>query len=343
VDPECLPAQGYFAEAGGDMDNPARIDKIETILSRRQLQPHETALLHFAAGRRCMKLGRDDASFEHFNQGNAAKRDAMALLGRGYDKATEERVVGELIRGFSKAAFDRPGGSDSQIPVFIVGMPRSGTSLVEQILASHPSVFGAGELSRVNRAAVRLRQETGYPLQPTPHTELKAISEAYLAYIMDLGGDAGRITDKMPTNFRNLGLIAQLFPNAQIIHMRRDPMDTCFSCHMQNFHGSGNAFIYSLDWLGHYYELYLKLMDHWRSVLPTPMLEVDYEALVANQEAESRKLVRFLGLEWDDACLDFHTAERAVVTASFTQVRQPIYRSSVGQWRRFEEQMKPLS
>jgi ribosomal protein L16 Arg81 hydroxylase len=120
-------------------------------------------------------------------------------------------------------------------------------------------------------------------------------------------------------------------------------MDTCFSCYMQNFQGSGNAFIYSLDWLGHYYELYLRLMEHWRAVLPMAILEVDYESLVADQEGESRRLVEFLGLEWDESCLDFHNAERAVVTASLTQVRQPIYHSSVGQWRRFEKQMKPLA
>ncbi|MBE9556053.1 MAG: sulfotransferase [Proteobacteria bacterium] len=343
VDPECLPAHGYFAEAGGDMDNPARVDQIEAILARRQLQPHESALLHFAAGRRCMKLDRDEASFSHFDAGNAAKREAISLLGQGYNKATEERVVEELIRGFPRAIFDGHGGSDSQTPVFIVGMPRSGTSLVEQILASHPSVFGAGELNLINRAAIRLRHEAGYPLAPAPKAILKDISAAYLAYIKNLGAAADRITDKMPTNFRSLGLIAQLFPNARIIHVRRDPMDTCFSCYMQNFQGSGNTFIYSLDWLGHYYELYLRLMEHWRAVLPTPMLEVDYEALVADQEGESRRLVEFLDLEWDESCLDFHNAERAVVTASFTQVRQPIYHSSIGQWRRFGAQMKALS
>ena len=343
VDPECLPAQGYFAEAGGDMDDPARIDQIEAILARRQLQPHESALLHFAAGRRCMKLTRDDEAFDHFDRGNAAKREAMARLGRGYDKATEERVVDELIHGSGNEYFDGPGGSESDVPVFIVGMPRSGTSLVEQVLASHPAVFGAGELNLINRAAIRLRHEAGYPLQAAPDAELKEISAAYLSFVKDLGGDAGRVIDKMPTNFRNLGLIAQLFPKARIIHTRRDSMDTCFSCYMQNFQGSGNAFIYNLDWLGHYYELYLKLMDHWRAVLPTSMLEVDYEALVADQEEESRRLVAFLGLEWDDSCLEFHNTERAVVTASFTQVRQPIYRSSICQWRRFENQLKPLA
>jgi tetratricopeptide (TPR) repeat protein/ribosomal protein L16 Arg81 hydroxylase len=342
ADPECLPALGYFAQAEGDMDDPARIDEIEAILERRQLQPHESAELHFAAGRRCMKLGRNENSFEHFNRGNADKREAIIRLGHGYDAAAEERMVDELIRGFGKTAFDRPGGSESQTPVFIVGMPRSGTSLVEQILASHPSVFGAGELNLVNQATKRLRHEDGYPLQAVPDTELEEISAAYLAYTGDLGRGASRITDKMPTNFSNLGLIAQLFPHARIIHTRRDPMDTCFSCYMQNFQGPGNAFIYSLDWLGHYYELYLQLMNHWRAVLPAPMLEIDYESLVSDQDGESKRLIDFLGLEWNDACLDFHLTERAVVTASVTQVRQPIYRSSIGQWRRFEKQLRPL-
>lgn len=342
-DSRCLPAQGYFAEAGGDMDDPAWAEQIESILLQGNLQPHESALLYFAAGRRRMALGQDDRAFEHFEKGNAAKRASLSKLGKGYDAETEEFVVEELIRGFPKESFGGPHGSESDIPVFVVGMPRSGTSLVEQILASHPEVYGAGELNLINREAVRLRIESGYPLNAASADELENIAAGYLDYLSRLGGGALRITDKMPTNFRNLGLIAQLFPNARIIHTRRDPMDTCFSCFMQNFQGTGNAFIYDLDWLAHYYELYLKLMEHWRSVLPVRLLEVDYEALVADQEAESRKLVEFLGLQWDDSCLDFHKTQRAVVTASSAQVRQPMYRTSVGQWKRFEKQLKGLA
>ncbi len=343
LDPDCLTAHGCFNEADGDIDDPARIDEIESILARRQLQPHEVAMLRFGAARRCMKLGRDAAAFDHLTKANAAKREALARLGKSYNKETEEQLGEELIREFGETAFAGPTGSESDMPVFIVGVPRSGTSLIEQILASHPAVYGAGELSFIRRAVVRLRNEAGYPLRPTPEAELKEIAAAYLLLTKDLGGDAIRVIDKMPGNFRYLGLIAQLFPKARIIHSRRDPMDTCFSCYTQNFQSTGTAYIYDLDWLGHYYEHYLKLMDHWRSVLPTPMLEVDYEAIVADQEGESRRLVEFLGLEWDNSCLDFQNTERAVATASSSQVRQPIYRSSIGIWRRFEKQMKPLA
>lgn len=343
LDPECLPAHSYFASADGDMDDPAHIDTIESILARDQLQPYEAASLLFAVGRRCMKLKRDEDAFGHFNKANAGRRETLAGLGRTYDKVAEESLVNDLIRGFGENSFDGPGGSSSDTPVFIVGMPRSGTTLVEQILASHPKVFGAGELSLVSHAAMRLHNEVGFPRRPAPQSELDEIASAYLASIKNLGGGASRITDKMPANFRYLGLIAQLFPKARIIHTRRDPMDTCLSCYMQDFQLAGNAYTYDLDWLGHFYELYLKLMDHWRLVLPTPILEVDYESLVADQESESRRLVEFLGLEWDESCLDFQNTERAVVTASLTQVRQPIYTSSIGQWRRFEKQLKPLT
>ena len=343
LDPGCVPAHLYFAEADGDMDDESRIAQVETALAQKGLPPHESSALHFVAGRRYVKSGKYEEGFAHYEQGNARKREALALLGRSYDPAREERVVNELMSGFGADAFAKEGGSDSELPVFIIGMPRSGTSLVEQILASHPEVGGGGELQHLNNAAARLRQEAGYPLQPVSGANLREIAKAYLERLKETDGDAVRITDKMPTNFRILGLAARLFPNSRIIHVRRHPMDIGLSSYFQNFYGTGNVFIYSFDWFAHYYDEYRRLMEHWRTVLPVNMLELDYEALVADQESESRRLVEFLGLEWDEACLEFHKTERPVVTASQTQVRRPMYNSSVGAWKRYEKQLQPLA
>ena len=343
IDPACVPAHQAFATCGGDPDDPARIDQIEALIAGGGLPPDQESLLHFTAGRRCLKAGRDDEGFAHYDQGNALKREALAQIGKGYDPQAEERRVDEIIRCFGAGDFAGPGGSSSETPVFIVGMPRSGTSLTEQILASHPLVAGAGELREINAIAAEMRRSTGYPLAPLPETALKDGAAAYLARLADIGGAATRVTDKMPTNFVYLGLIARLFPNARVIHTRRDPMDTGLSCYFQNFHGGNNAYIYSFEQIGHFYGLYQRLMDLWRSVLPLKMLEIDYEALVGDQEGESRKMIEFVGLEWDDACLDFHKTERSVSTASKSQVRQPIYKSSVGAWRRFEARLGPLA
>jgi tetratricopeptide (TPR) repeat protein len=343
IDPACVPAHMAFASCGGDIDDPARIDQIEALIAGGDMPPDQESLLHFTAGLRCLKADRDEEGFAHYDWGNALKRDFLARIGRGYDPQTEERRVEEIIRGSSADTFAGPGGSSSEMPVFIVGMPRSGTSLTEQILASHPLVAGAGELRNINAIAAELRRSAGYPLAPPPEAMLKDGAAAYLDRLADFSGEARRVTDKMPTNFAYLGLIARLFPNARVIHTRRDPMDTGLSCYFQNFHGGNNAYIYSLEGFAHFYHLYQRLMDHWRSVLPLKMLEFDYEALVGDQEGESRKMIEFVGLEWDDACLDFHKTERSVSTASKSQVRQPIYQSSVGAWRRFEARLGPLA
>ncbi|MEE8444052.1 MAG: sulfotransferase, partial [Alphaproteobacteria bacterium] len=343
IDPACVPAHWAFATCGGDLDDPAHIDQIETLIGGGALPPDQESLLHFTAGLRCLKAARDEEGFAHYDKGNALKREWLASLGKRYDPEDEERNTDEIIHGSGVAAFAGPGGSLSEKPVFIVGMPRSGTSLTEQILASHPQVFGAGELRDINSIAVKLRQTGGTALTRIPRNILKEGAEAYLARLLEIGGESLRVTDKMPTNFLNLGLIARLFPNARVIHTRRDPMDTGLSCYFQNFQGGGNSYVYSLEFIAHFYQLYQKLMDHWRSVLPLKMLEIDYEALVGDQDGESRRLIEFMGLDWDDACLDFHKTERPVSTASKSQVRQPMYKTSVDAWRRFETQLQPLA
>jgi hypothetical protein len=227
-------------------------------------------------------------------------------------------------------------------------MPRSGTTLVEQIIASHPSAYGAGELTEIIDIASALSAELGtsipYPLC-LRQMDRKAVdhrARRYLNYIEGLSPSAARVvTDKMPDNYRHLGLIALLFPKARIIHCIRNPLDTCFSCFSQHFAG-GHFYSYDLRNLGRYYRLYESLMAHWHNTLDIPIMDVHYEDLVRNPEAISRSLVEFCGLKWSPKCLQFHKDSRDVVTASFDQVRQPLYTGSIDRWKRYEEYLGPL-
>jgi hypothetical protein len=228
-------------------------------------------------------------------------------------------------------------------------MPRSGTSLVEQIIDSHPQAFGAGELGTMGNISARvqaqLRTIIPYPdcikyAKPQP---LNSLGQIYLDYINGLTTTINpiRITDKMPGNFQHLGLISLLFPNARIIHTRRNPLDTCLSIYFQNFAGY-HGYSYDLGNLGFYYREYERLMAHWHQVVDIPILDVQYEELIDDQEAITRQIIEFCGLEWDDASLRFHENTRLVNTASNQQVRQPLYRGSVARYKRYDAHLGPL-
>ncbi len=239
-------------------------------------------------------------------------------------------------------------GDPSDVPVFIVGMPRSGTTLVEQMLASHPAVFGAGERLELLHAIERLGAGRlgGVPFPEAAWTmsadELRRLGSEYVAALRSLAPSAARITDKMPSNFRFVGLIRLILPNARIIHVSRDPVDTCLSCFSKLFSGE-QSFTYDLAELGRVYRAYQRLMAHWRATLPEgAMLEVSYEALVQDFAAEVRRIVAYCGLPWEETCLKFYETRRPVHTASMTQVRQPIYASSVGRWRPDRALIRPL-
>jgi hypothetical protein len=231
------------------------------------------------------------------------------------------------------------GGDASERPVFIIGMPRSGTSLAEQILASHPQVFGAGEVHFWDQALARLEKEG---LDEAAARTLPAIALDYLTRVGTQAGGLPRVVDKMPANFLYAGLIHAALPRARIIHMQRHPLDTCLSVYCQNFFNVGR-YANDLDDLAHYYGEYLALIEHWRAVLPpTTLLEVPYERLIEEQEGWSRKMVEFIGLPWDPRCLDFHQTSRVVITASKWQVRQKLHSGSVGRWHRYEKHLGPL-
>ena len=231
-------------------------------------------------------------------------------------------------------------GARSDMPIFIVGMPRSGTTLAEQILASHPMAHGAGELRKMQS----LGDEVGFPpgVLALPAQRLKAMGEAYLAYVRPMAGGRPRVVDKMPANFALLGLIRLILPDARIIHCRRDPVDTCLSCYTKLFAGQ-QAFAYDQTELGRFHRGYQGLMAHWQALLPSShFLEVDYEAVVDDIEAEARRMLDFLGLPWDPAVLRFHETERPIRTASANQVREPLYRTSAGRWRKHAAELGPV-
>jgi Tfp pilus assembly protein PilF len=314
----------------------------EAVLSgTMELPEKELLFLHFALGKSYDDIGDHEKAFPHFIEGCRLKR---AMLDYDPDKTAQD--FAGIMRNFDAVAIDRlhGDGDPSHMPIFVLGMPRSGTTLVEQIIASHPEVHGAGELHDLMAIARRDIGATAFPdnLRLLDRERLAAWGAEYVSGLQQRAPDARRITDKAPVNFLSIGLIHLMLPNAKIIHVNRNPVDTCLSCFSKLF-TFGQEHTYDLFELGRYYADYARLMAHWRKVLPAgAFLDVQYEDIVADQETQARRLIEYCGLEWNDACLDFHKNKRAVRTASVAQVRQPIYKSSVERWRPYEKFLGPL-
>ena len=317
---------------------------LERVLDRPALSEWERSSLLFSLGGLHDHLGAFDAAFRCYREANALRH--ARFDGDAVTRLTDQRVAyfsAERLARLPRAA------KRDDLPVFIVGMPRSGTSLVEQILASHPRVAGAGELRLIGAIARSLNLGTdsgAVEAAPdlAPGLDQESIDRAaasHLERLRAIGGEAARVTDKMPYNFRHLGLISLLFPDARIIHCLRDPMDTCMSCYFQGFR-AGNSQTFDLGHLGAFYVQYDRLMRHWRRVLDIPVLEIRYEDHVAEPERTCREMLAFLDLEWDPRCLRFHESRRVVRTASRDQVREPIYTRSVARWRNYERHLGPL-
>lgn len=302
------------------------------------LAPSDEATLRFAMGKYCDDIGDFPRAFRNYQRANELQR----TLARPYDRAAHSHFVDDLVRVYTRDALARPqaGASDSERPVFVVGMPRSGTSLVEQIVASHPAAHGAGELefwiAAVSKHETAIRQGL-----PSESLRSKLASD-YLRLLATHSRDATRVIDKAPVNSDYLGLIHAVFPRARFIYLQRDPIDSCLSCYFQQFSPT-MTFAMDLTDLADYYREHRRLIEHWRSALPSgTLLEVPYAGLVADQEKWSRAIVDFIGLPWDERCLDFHKTERAVTTASVWQVRQKVFGSSVGRWRNYQKFISPL-
>ena len=318
------------------------IEMLEDMLTNGSPLYAQKMEMYYSLGRRYEKVGSYDAAFENFKSGNELKQV-------NYNHSGQVQLVESLVQTYSMK--NVPGlpsadASDRQ-PLFIVGMPRSGTSLAEQILSVHPDVQAAGELIAINKIAAELHQcpevAGSYPGNAlfVDRDTLGSLVRKYLDDLPDSGKEKKYFTDKMPHNFLHLGLIQQLFPNARIIHCVRDPRDTCLSCYSYDFSGD-HPYAYSLESLGRYYLQYRRLMDHWKSVLKLPIYDLVYEQLIDDQDAKIRDLVSFCGLDWDDRCLGFHSSGRYVRTSSYDQVRRPIYSSSIGKWKHYEEHLGPL-
>ncbi|WP_010216376.1 sulfotransferase [Sphingomonas sp. PAMC 26621] len=316
------------------------IAAMEALLASGGIESHaDRTALRFALGKAWLDVGDAERGFAHLDQGNREKRATFS-----YDPAATDQWISEIIAAFPPARFERPPadvpGSDR--PVFVVGVPRSGTTLVEQILASHSAVVGAGELATLQGV---VRTAGPFPACATGLgvDDEATLGRAYVDAIEPLVEGHRRMVDKMPSNFLYAGLIHRLLPDARIIHVRRDPVDTCLSCYSKLFTRE-QLFAYDLAELGLFYRSYDRLMAHWRAVLPADrFIEVRYEDIVSDLETESRRLVAFCGLDWDPACLHFHRTGRIVRTASVNQVRQPLHADSVGRWRKYARHLTPLT
>ena len=325
------------------------IDQMLSQAHRLASMPAEGQVRYwFTVGKMLEDVGRHDESFEAYARGNRAKHETIR-----WDEAAHRDLQRRIVATFTRdrlqaAAVDAP--VDGPTPVFIVGMPRSGTSLLEQVLATLPGVHGAGELTWLPE----LLHEAGaagpdgaadFPqsLAGRSPEDYIRLGRRHVERLRQLAPDSSHVVDKLPDNFQHLGLIHLMLPNARIVHSMRDPMDSCFSCFSRLFIGNNLGYTYDLGAVARYWVGYHELMQHWRAVLPAGrVLDVSYESMVGDFENQARRLVEYLGLPWDERCLDFHRNRRIVRTASVAQVRRPIYRTSVARWKPYERHLGPL-
>ncbi|MEE8428819.1 MAG: sulfotransferase [Gammaproteobacteria bacterium] len=319
------------------------IKYVNEVIQHPSVPIPERARMLFSLGTLHDAKGECESAFDCFLRANHLKNV-------GFDVDHHEQNIKWILATYTKETIAKLPrvANQSELPVFIVGMPRSGTSLAEQILASHSRVFGAGELNDINRLVRSMCSGAAAEICYLPalnDIELAALESASLEYLhrrREHAGAADRITDKQPLNFLHLGLIALLFPAARIIHCTRDPLDTCLSCYFLEFL-ENHYYAYDLANLGQFYVQYHRLMKHWQQVLPLPILEIRYEELVNNPEQVSRTMIEFLDLQWEEQCLRFHESGRLVRTASYDGVRKPIYTKSIGRWQNYKSQLTALT
>ncbi len=325
-------------------DDRKQIDFVEALASAPNGTAEAQTHLHFALGKMLDDIGEYQRAFQHFQSANALEHARMRFdADAGNSLVERSRATFDAAFVEEKSAFGNP----SDMPIFIVGMLRSGTTLVEQILASHPAIHAGGELEYFRNLARQLPERLAggqpYPdcLAALDAETIDGVCANYIGRLREVMGEATRFTDKNPLNFEHLGLIMLAFPNARVIHCRRDPMDLCLSIYFQHF-SERNDFAYSFADIAEYHRQYEQLMAHWHGVFPGRIHDVQYEALVADLESVSRGVFQYLDLEWDERCLEFHRTERPVGTASHWQVRQPVYTRSVERWRNYEPYLEEL-
>lgn len=314
------------------------ISVLESELKRPCMTKTDESYLHFALAKEYDDIGNAGDSFTSLAKANKLKRETIH-----YNIDQDKSLFRDIQDNFTADLLDgRMQGHDNSEPIFIVGMPRSGTTLVEQIVSSHSNVQSKGELVHFGYQLARLTQQShqGW-VNCLGDLDFNRLGRCYIDSVRAKAGLCHNFTDKLPTNFIYLGLIHLALPNAKIIHVNRNPLATCYSNFRLLFSSSFKC-AYSLSELGEYYLLYHQLMSHWRQLLADRIFEVSYEDLVQNQEAETRRILSFCGLEWQDACLSFHKNSQPVASASSVQIREPIYQSSVRHWRSYRKQLAPI-
>jgi len=325
----------------GDAD----LEALEGLARRGDFSVDDQIYIHFALGKALEDIGDFERSFEHLRKGNDLKRDRIY-----YNDGDVKNLFARVADVFNERLLSNfhGQGDPSNAPIFVLGMARSGSTLVEQILASHPQILGAGELTFLETQARTLfnvcdqRAQCPGNSPPLDVATLRNLGQSYLSRLPALEGSQIRIVDKLPGNFIWVGAIRLMMPNARIIHTMRDPIDTCVSCYSKLFE-SGHNYSHNLEELGRFYRYYRELMMHWRCVLPRDaMLEVSYEDVVDDLEGQARRLIDYCGLPWDDRCVSFNRTVRPIKTASAVQVRQPLFRSSLQRWRNYEAGIAPL-
>ncbi len=343
---EAIANIGEVLEAlGQDEEASAWYRKIVDIQVDRSLPIMDQRARHFALGRIHNRLGNYDTAFAHFKAANEIWLEHLRRTDGTYSPAAWEATIGAIIAAFplGGVAEGETKGNLSQLPVFVLGMPRSGTTLVEQILASHSEVYGAGELPDIPRVAERISGKENWvdAVRSLDTDQAEAIAGKYLDRLHHIAPGARRVVNKLPMNFLYLGLIRTLFPAAPVIHCRRDPLDVCLSNYFGHF-AEPKVFTNDLADLGHFYKQYERLMAHWEKIYTGTIFHIDYESLIDDQEGLSRELISYCGLEWQSQCLSFHETERHIATASRLQVRRPLYSSSVQRWRNYDRFLGPL-
>lgn len=311
------------------------------LLGRMPRNNPNRAAMYFAIGRALDQVGEVDEAFTHYERGNRARRGTLRFNAPDMGRLVDETIslqTAELVQQGPAA------GAPSDAPILIVGMPRSGSTLIEQVLSSHPDVEGVGEVSDLPRALDPHIDEPRFRMQSLARLgdeDLSTIGRAYTLALKKRAPDAKHVVDKFLTNFVHLGTLRRAVPNAKILHATRDPLDNAFGCYTTLF-TSDVPFVYDFKEIAATMSHSRSLMDHWKSVMPDAITEVKYESMVNDLEGEARRILEFVGLPWDDRCLDFHKTERRVNSASATQVRQPLYQSSIGRWKRYESHLAPM-
>jgi tetratricopeptide (TPR) repeat protein len=343
IKPDYAEAQRVLGTIKTYKTNDPQIARMLDLVADPSISENEKMHLGFALGKAFDDIGDAERAFRYFLEGNHLRKKEL-----GYNIDSDKRLFSLIKSTFATDKLPtleeiQPVTGYKKQPIFIVGMPRSGTTLVEQILASHSQIYGAGELIFLNKIVKPVLRNIKKPhFNKLTINTIISVLNSYLAKLDNLGDGEPRITDKMPLNFRWIGFILTAMPEAKVINLQRDPVATCWSVFKQGFSSKGNGYAYDLVDVAEYYKLYIDLMDFWRGRFPNQFYDLDYESLTENQEEETRKLIKYCALDWEDQCLEFHKTKRAVNTASSFQVRQAMYKGSSEAWRKYEAHIQPM-